>query len=96
MFAAFNVDTAAYQNAYFNTLQISAAGPVVTIAGRNATITWSSTPGNNYMVRATTKLGAAFVPVSGVITATGLSTSYVDTSNFPPASQKFYRIEVVP
>jgi len=96
MFAAFNVDTGSFQNAYFNTLQISAAGPVVTIAGKNATITWSSTPGNNYRVLATTNLSAPFAPVSGVITATGLSTSYVDISNSPPASQKFYRIEVVP
>lgn len=96
MFAAFNVDTGTYQNAYFNMLQIFAAGPVVTIAGKNATITWSSTPGNNYMVLATTNLSAPFKPVSGIITATGLSTSYVDVSNSPPALQKFYRIEVVP
>jgi glycosidase len=96
MFAAFNVDTGAFDNAFFNTLQISAAGPVVTIAGKSATIIWSSTPGNNYMVLATTNLNKPFAPVSGVITATGLSTSYVDVSNSPPASQKFYKIEVVP
>jgi glycosidase len=96
MFAAFNEGTASYQNAFFNTMQISAAGPVVTIGGANATIIWSSTPGDNYMVLGTTNLGVPFTPVSGVITATGLSTSYVDPSNSPPASQKFYRIEVVP
>ncbi len=97
MFAAFNVGTGSFQNAYFNTMQISAAGPVVTIGnGSNAQIIWSSTPGYKYMVLGTTNLGAPFAPVSGVITATGLSTSYMDVSNSPPASQKFYKIEVVP
>ena len=96
MFAAFNVDTGAFQDAYFNTLQISAAGPVATIVGNNLTIIWSSTPGNSYRVLGTTSLSIPFTPVSGVITATGLSTSYVDISNSPPVSQKFYKIEVVP
>jgi glycosidase len=96
MFAAFNVNTGSFQNAFFNTMEISAAGPVITIGGPNAKIIWSSTPRDNYMVLGTTNLGMPFTPVSGVITATGLSTSYVDVSNSPPASQKFYRIEVVP
>ena len=77
-------------------MQISAAGPVVTIGGNNPTIIWSSTPGYKYTVLGTTNLGTPFTPVSGVITATGLSTSYMDVSNSPPASQKFYKIEVVP
>ena len=97
MFAAFNVGTGSFENAYFNTMQISAAGPVVTIgSGSNAEIIWSSTPGYKYMVLGTTNFASPFTPVSGVITATGLSTSYVDVSNSPPAPQKFYRIEVVP
>jgi glycosidase len=96
MFTAFNVNTSAYEDAYFNTLEIFAAGPVVTINGSNETILWSSTPGNNYEVLATTNLAQPFTPVSGIITATGLSTSYTDLSNSPPAGQKFYKIEVVP
>ena len=96
MFTAFNVDTGAYQNAYYNTLEISAAAPIVTISGHTATITWSSTPLNYYRVLATTNLARPFTPVSGVIQATGLSTTYIDTSNSPPASQKFYKIEIVP
>jgi hypothetical protein len=96
MFAAFNVGTEAFDNAYFNTLEIVAAGPVVTINGSNETILWSSTPGNNYEVLGTTNLAQPFKPVSGIITASGLSTSYIDLSNSPPAGQKFYKIEVVP
>jgi alpha-amylase len=96
MFAAFNIGTGSYQNAYFNNLEIFAAGPVVTINGSNETILWSSTPKDNYEVLATTNLAQPFQPISGIITATGLSTSYTDISNSPPAAQKFYKIEVVP
>ncbi|HTR41676.1 MAG TPA: alpha-amylase family glycosyl hydrolase [Pseudomonadales bacterium] len=94
MFAAFNVDTSSFQNAFFNTMQISAAGPVVTIGSNNSEIIWSSTPGYKYRVLGTTNLTMPFAPVSGVITATGLSTSYTDVSS--PAPEKFYKIQVVP
>jgi alpha-amylase len=60
------------------------------------TVVWSSTPGSNYMVLATTNLAQPFTPVSGVISASGLSTSYQDISNSPPTPQKFYEIKVVP
>jgi hypothetical protein len=50
----------------------------------------------NYTVLATTNLDQPFMPISGVIPANGLSTFYLDISNFPPAPQKFYEIEVVP
>jgi len=98
MFTAFDVDTGSYQNAYFNTLRISAAAPVVisNFAGNNSSIFWASTPGANYMVLATTNLGQAFTPASGVIQATGYSTSYTDVSNSPPVVEKFYEIEVAP
>jgi alpha-amylase len=66
------------------------------LASDNQTVVWSSTPGTNYMVLATTNLSQPFTPISGVISATGLSTSYVDISNSPPVPQKFYEIEVVP
>jgi hypothetical protein len=59
-------------------------------------VVWSSTPGSNYMVLATTNLAQPFTPVSGVISASGLSTSYQDISNSPPTPQKFYEIKVVP
>ena len=60
------------------------------------TVVWSSTPGLNYRVLATTNLGQPFAPASPVIPAAGLSTSFLDVSNTPQAPQKFYEIEVVP
>lgn len=59
-------------------------------------VVWSSTPGVNYLVLATTNLSQPFTPISGAIPASGLSTSYLDVSNSPPVPQKFYEIEVVP
>ncbi len=59
-------------------------------------VVWSSTPGQNYLVLATTNLMQPFTPVSGVISANSLTTSFTDISNAPPAPQKFYEIEVVP
>ena len=66
------------------------------LANNNRSVVWSSTPGVNYTVLATTNLSQPFTPISGVIPAKGLSTSYLDISNSPPAPQKFYEIEVVP
>ena len=60
------------------------------------TIVWSSTPGLDYQVLATTNLTQPFTPASGVIPASALSTSFMDVSNSPPAPQKFYEIEIVP
>ena len=62
----------------------------------NQFVVWSSTPGVNYVVLATTNLGQTFVPISGTILATGLTTTYRDISNTPPAAQRFYKIKVVP
>lgn len=58
------------------------------------TLTWSSTPGVNYLVLATTNLVQPFAPISPVIPAAGLSTSFTDTVSTLPASQKFYQIQV--
>lgn len=66
------------------------------LASNNQSVVWSSTPGVNYTVLATTNLSQPFTPISGVIPANSLSTSYLDISNSPPAPQKFYEIEVVP
>jgi hypothetical protein len=66
------------------------------LVGHYPTVVWSSTPGVNYQVLATTNLALPFTAVSGVVPATGLSTSYLDVSNSPPAPQKFYEVEVVP
>lgn len=66
------------------------------LASNNQVIVWNSTPGLKYLVLATTNLGQPFIPISPVIQATGLSTSYLDPSNSPPVTQKFYRIAVSP
>lgn len=66
------------------------------LASNNQLVVWSSTPGVDYTVLATTNLSQPFTPISGVIPANGLSTSYLDVSNSPPVPQKFYEIQVVP
>lgn len=73
--------------------------PPLQITGLTAgsqTVSWSSMPGSNYTVLATTNLSLPFVPVSGTIQAEGLTASFADTSNIPPAPQKFYEIEAGP
>jgi glycosidase len=73
--------------------------PPFTISGltnNNQSVVWSSTPGINYVVLATTNLTQPFVPISGVLPATGASMSFLDVSNLPPVPQKYYEIEVVP
>ena len=72
--------------------------PPLAISGlinHNQTVVWSSTPGVNYQVLATTNLLKPFTPISGVIQATNFSTSFIDASNSPPVPQKFYEIEAV-
>ncbi len=66
------------------------------LASNNQSVVWSNTPGVNYTVLATTNLSQPFTPISEAIPANGLSTSYLDIPNSPPAPQKFYKIEVVP
>jgi hypothetical protein len=73
--------------------------PPLSISGldeSNQSVIWSSTPGVTYLVLATTNLSQQFVPVSGTILATGLTTTYLDVSNTPSAAQRFYKIKVVP
>lgn len=81
-----------------DTRTIIVASPlVITGLTSNAQqVVWSSTPGVKYRVLATTNLAQPFAPVSGIILADSLSTVFVDISNAPPVSQKFYGIEVVP
>ena len=57
-------------------------------------LAWSSVSNKLYQVMATTNLAAGFVPISGVITATGPTTLYLDLG--PTNSQKFYRVEMNP
>jgi hypothetical protein len=66
------------------------------LGANNQQVIWSSTPGVNYVVLATTNLSQPFTPISAMITARGPSTSFSDISNSPPVPQKFYEIEEVP
>lgn len=67
---------------------------ITTLATGGKVITWSSVPGRSYQVHFTTNLTFAVEPLSGTLTAFGLSTSYTNT---PPANApQFYRVRVVP
>ena len=57
-------------------------------------LSWSSISNNIYQVMATTNLAISFFPISGLITASGPNTFYLDLG--ATNSQKFYRIEMAP
>ena len=67
---------------------------IVRPAAGSVQITWTSVPGIQYEVLATTSIGIAFSAISGPtpIPAAGATTSYTDTTS---AGRKFYRIRVV-
>ena len=57
-------------------------------------LTWSSVSNKTYRVLATADLATNFVPISGVITASGPTATHLDTA--ATNSPKFYRINVLP
>src|SRR5262249_35722598 len=67
---------------------------ITTIANSGRVITWSSVPGKNYQVYATTNVAFEVEPLSGTITAFSATTSYTNTA--PGAAQQFYRVRVMP
>jgi glycosidase len=76
-----------------NPLDANSVLRILSLANGNL-LTWSSISSKTYCVQATANLTTNFVPISGVITATAPTTTYLDT----PATnaQKFYRISIVP
>ena len=62
------------------------------LGGNNQLVLWTSTPGVNYEVLATTNLAQPFQLISGIIPSQGATTSFYDAN---PAPQKFYEIEMV-
>jgi hypothetical protein len=60
----------------------------------NRMITWTSEPGEDYQVLSTTDLSMAFLPISGIITATGYTTSFLDSA--PAGQVRYYEILEVP
>ncbi len=61
------------------------------LGGNNQLVLWTSAPGVNYQVLATTNLARPFQPVSGIIPSQGTTTSFYDPN---PAPQKFYEIQM--
>jgi hypothetical protein len=67
---------------------------ITSLDNGNQLIIWASVPGRNYQVLATTNLAEPLAPISPVIQASDVTTSYFDST--PDATNKFYRIQVVP
>jgi hypothetical protein len=92
-----NVIQVIYTNAIppiSDTRQVAFAPPlqISSLGGNNQLVLWTSAPGLNYQVLASTNLTEPFQPISGVIPAQGSTTSFYDPN---PAPQKFYEIEMV-
>lgn len=71
--------------------------PPLVISGWNSSsqlLSWSSAPGVNYVVLATTNLSIPFQPISTVIPAQGTSSVFFDNFTSAPP-QKFYQVEEV-
>lgn len=66
--------------------------PVLSVQGNNV-FAWTSVSGMTYQVWSTTNLNIPFTSVGGVITASGPTTL---STNTPPDSVRFYRVELFP
>jgi len=67
---------------------------ITQLSGGGQVVSWSSVPGKNYQVFATSGLGSPFQVISGTITAFGGTTSF--TNSAPVSSRQFYRVQVGP
>ena len=70
---------------------------VVTVTHPGAScvqLTWSSVPGVQYEILATTNLAVAFSSSSAAIPAAGATTTWLDNPSGP--APKFYKVRVVP
>ena len=74
-------------------LDASSVLRILSLAGGNQ-LTWSSVSGKTYLIFATEDLTTNFMPISGVITATTATASYLDHA--ATNSTKFYRVNVLP
>ena len=60
----------------------------------NNVIVWTSVPGKNYQVYATTSLAGAYTPVGSTVPSAGATTSYTDVDTTD--ATKYYKVKVVP
>jgi alpha-D-xyloside xylohydrolase len=67
---------------------------IISLDGGARLLIWSSVPGRNYQVLATTELSVPFGPLSGIIPSGGAATGFTDTTSPSPA--KLYRIQLQP
>lgn len=77
-----------------DTRSVVIASPVVLtgLGSNNELVLWSSAPGVNYQVLATTNLTQPFEPIGTIVPSQGTTTSFYDPN---PSTQKFYEIETV-
>jgi glycosidase/archaellum component FlaG (FlaF/FlaG flagellin family) len=78
-----------------DTRSITVSPPVVLspLASNNQLVAWTSAPGVNYQVLATTNLAQPFTPISDPIPASGSTTFFYDPNPLP---QKFYEVIQLP
>jgi glycosidase len=67
---------------------------ITSLTGNNQLL-WTSAPGLNYVVLATTNLSEPFEPISDVIPSQGTSTFYSDQTYTNTVPMKFYEIELL-
>ncbi len=67
---------------------------ITRLANGNRLVVWESVEGIRYEVLGTTNLAEPFQPISSIISASGASSFFYDTSS--DATNKFYRIRVAP
>lgn len=77
-----------------NPYDAASALRITELANGNQLVVWDSIAGRNYQVLATTNLFYPLQLISPVIQASGPSSFYFD--NAPDATNKFYRIQLVP
>jgi hypothetical protein len=85
------------QSAYFGIWHPPGAASLLlqasafSLSNGNLVITWKSQPGKSYQVLSTTDLAQPFTPVTGLIPATGATTSYTNSS--AASNTRFFRLQ---
>ncbi|HUJ09094.1 MAG TPA: hypothetical protein VL171_03645 [Verrucomicrobiae bacterium] len=69
--------------------KISAVTPQM---GGGFVVAWQSVPGKTYQLQSTDDLGTPFASLGGTITASGVTTSYLDST---ATGQRFYKVKLI-